>query len=254
MPKPNKELDNSFTDLEKIVQESKDREERIRIKLERLRNQAKLVAKKKNNFEDHYKTENSLAVQEKLSECENKLNAFKDTMENILNLSKKTHEEVKSTKGIIESLQTEPSNFKNSSSFQSNFLIDQEEGYENCRKIPEEGDGIRSPTKKEKNFESIKFPTPFSPEDPPESVDGMHKEYINKKLIKSSQKLIFYEKKLIEKNKEKEKREQEALDIRRKIAQLQNEEKDISQIQYSSIISDPSCATCANNKEGCVII
>lgn len=118
--------DSTYIEIQRIVQESKEREDRIRKKLDQIRDQAKLVSKKKEAYEEYYKSESSLAVQQKLSKCESQLNSFKGTLENILNLSQKTNQEIKSTKGIVENIQADANNPSN----HCNFISDADQSTE----------------------------------------------------------------------------------------------------------------------------
>jgi len=87
-------------DIQKVVEETKERENRIRKQLEMLREQALAVVAEPNEEKQNDKSE----LREQLNKYQMELTSVKDTMQDILQYTKKTHNEVQRTKDMVSSI------------------------------------------------------------------------------------------------------------------------------------------------------
>ena len=122
---------NGFTDVNKIIEEGKVREEGLKKRLELLREYAKLAVVRKQS-EGNNAEENKDLIN-KLDEYNNEIHNFKNTIENVAHITKETHSEIRKTKDLIANIDTSQSRF--GGSFQSKFVEDEDADL--FRNIPE---------------------------------------------------------------------------------------------------------------------
>ncbi len=111
-------------EVEKVLEESREREARINDRLQALKDQVRLVVGAQ-KAEDATKEEQKQTA-DRMGQYVNQLNVVKDTIENILSVTKETHNEVQRTKDIVAGIQNE-SPSKASASFRSVFIEDCDE-------------------------------------------------------------------------------------------------------------------------------
>ncbi len=90
----------SAGEIQRMVQEGKERQERIQQQLQMLRHQAILLACKSNSEEPTRAEELLRAADNPMSKCERQIDSFKDAINSILEVTKQTREEVQLTKHI----------------------------------------------------------------------------------------------------------------------------------------------------------
>lgn len=134
------EKDDAEEEVQKVLEESREREDRIRNQLVALKEHMILAVGAQstdNHDEDQKDLEN-----EKLAECEVKINKVKDTIENILSVTKATHNEVQRTKDIVSSMKNEGIQSKMSGSIHSVFIddCDEEQIYASANPRPLDGE------------------------------------------------------------------------------------------------------------------
>lgn len=110
-------------EVQRIVEEQKERDERIQKRLSMLKEQAKLAVEKCQD--EASDGEEKKDVVEKLAKCENEICSFKNTIDSILNVTKETHNEMQKTKDIVANIQSDTSRL--GGSFQSKFVEDEDE-------------------------------------------------------------------------------------------------------------------------------
>ena len=111
---------NDLDDIQKVVEETKERENRIKKQLAMLREQA-LAA-----VAEPEKSPENQDLSEQLNKYQTELTCVKDTMENILHYTKQTHNEVQKTKDLVSSIHEMTPNKCGSFQFDEN--EDQETG------------------------------------------------------------------------------------------------------------------------------
>jgi len=114
----------SLVAMNRILEESKEREERITKRLELLRERAKLAVDKCNTDDGQEEDEENKDLVDKLAQYENEMNSVKNTMDNILHVTKETHSEIQRTKDLVVNIQSDTSQVRLGGSFQSKFVED----------------------------------------------------------------------------------------------------------------------------------
>ena len=117
---------HSSKDIDKVIAETKEREQRVLRQVELLREQARLALEDCNG-DDRDRAKSPVACKaltDKLSNCEQQLSDFKSTMDRLLNVAKETHHDVQKTKDIASSIQNDYNQSRLTGSFQSRFLDD----------------------------------------------------------------------------------------------------------------------------------
>lgn len=128
---------DTYGDIQKVIEEAQEREERMHKKLETLQNQAKLALKERETHDEAEKAEGNKTVAHKLKRCERQLSSFKCTMDDILHMSKVTQNEIQKTKDIVSIIQSDTTQNKIYGSFNSKFVEDEDE------EIFKEGSGCK---------------------------------------------------------------------------------------------------------------
>ncbi len=95
--------EESLDDIRKVVEETKEREERIRKQLALLKEQAQLAVDECKDDEEADEGGRD-EIRQQLNKYENQLTSVKDTMENILHFTRQTHNEVQRTKDLVSSI------------------------------------------------------------------------------------------------------------------------------------------------------
>ncbi len=95
-------------EIKRLVEEQKERDERIQQRLSMIKEQAKLAIESSANRDSPAAEENK-GIAEKLAKCENEISAFKSTMDSILHVTKETHCEVQRARDIVTSIQGDTS-------------------------------------------------------------------------------------------------------------------------------------------------
>ena len=121
---PNRKNDlESPNELKKIIQEARERDERVQKHLGMLKEQARLVCGVEAPVSDKPKS-NELASS--ISKCEKHFDNFKDTINNILEMTKQTQNEVQKTKDIVSNIQNDTTQNRICGSFHSKFMEDED--------------------------------------------------------------------------------------------------------------------------------
>jgi rRNA maturation endonuclease Nob1 len=115
-------------EIQKVVEETKEREGRIRKQLELLKEQAQMAVAECNAEEEDesVQEDNNNQIKDQLTKYESQLTSVKDTMDNILHFTKQTHNEVQRTNDLVSSIHELTPN-KQCGSFQSNIIEGDEE-------------------------------------------------------------------------------------------------------------------------------
>ena len=92
-----------YHDVNHLLEEGKEREERLKKRLEFLKKHTKLVLNKHNTETKNNDSDNK-KLSDRLVQCQGELNNFRESMDNILKISKKTHCDLKKTKDIVSNL------------------------------------------------------------------------------------------------------------------------------------------------------
>eukprot|EP00826_Nyctotherus_ovalis_P045707 TRINITY_DN5087_c0_g1_i12.p1 TRINITY_DN5087_c0_g1~~TRINITY_DN5087_c0_g1_i12.p1 ORF type:complete len:262 (-),score=59.48 TRINITY_DN5087_c0_g1_i12:695-1480(-) len=111
---------STLIDVKRLLQESKEREERMRRRLEQFRESAKLAV----THNTGHNPNQSLELANHLAQYKQELTYFKASMDNILLVTKQTQSEVQKTKDIVASM--DGSQARLGGSFQSRFVEDEE--------------------------------------------------------------------------------------------------------------------------------
>lgn len=116
---------NCFEDLNKMIEEAQEREERMHKQIEVIQTRAKLALKKCKSPEKIDKEEKS--VEKKILNCERQLTSFKSTMDDILHVTKETQNEIQKTKDMVAVIQNDTTQNRIYGSFHSKFVEDEDE-------------------------------------------------------------------------------------------------------------------------------
>ena len=102
------------TEVNKLIEENKEMQNRMKKRLELLMERAKLAVSKCKNGT----SENNEALMSRLERCENEIGSFKQVIKDIMHLSNKTQDEVQKAKDIAGTIQK--------GSFASKFIDDED--------------------------------------------------------------------------------------------------------------------------------
>jgi len=115
-------LPSTLDDVTKLLEESKEREERMKKRLEQFRESAKLAVTQHNA---NRRTSNGgQEIVNHLAQYKKEITNFKTSMDNILQVTKETHNEVQKTKDLVAII--DGSQGKLGGSFQSKFVEDED--------------------------------------------------------------------------------------------------------------------------------
>lgn len=204
-----------------------------------LQKQVELIAADKdeaNKIDEKKKQEEDKKMTRHLEKCETQISAVKDAMNNILSVTKETHNEVQRTKDMISSIQNESISQKINGSFQSRFIEEYDEGpmfegediedheeYEENHKNPDnpgEEECVSNPILLYNNKDYV-----ITTEDAGEDDDAgsqwksLKYRFLGKML---REKLKFYEKKVLQVEAERLEKEKENLQLKESIMQLRS--------------------------------
>ena len=131
-----------LTDVGKILEETKEREDRIQKRLELLREQAMMAVAKCKNDDAPDEAEENKDLVNKLAQYESEINVVRSTMDNILHVTKETHSEIQRTKDLVVNIQNDTSQGRLGGSFQSKFV--EEEDVEMFKGSPQKSEYERT--------------------------------------------------------------------------------------------------------------
>eukprot|EP00831_Metopus_contortus_P025805 TRINITY_DN22136_c0_g1_i3.p1 TRINITY_DN22136_c0_g1~~TRINITY_DN22136_c0_g1_i3.p1 ORF type:complete len:298 (-),score=47.60 TRINITY_DN22136_c0_g1_i3:144-986(-) len=118
---------DSMHEIQRMVEDAKDREERMTRQLQKLKERAATIIQEREHTGNTKKTSNEKELEVKISQTETHLQNLKDTMNTVFRMTKQTHDDVQRTKDLVANIQSDTTINRIYGSFHSKFVEDEDE-------------------------------------------------------------------------------------------------------------------------------